>query len=119
MTFATEMREMMDELLTEFGNAAVFKNITSSPIDPTTGTVAKVTADEPATVSGPVGFDPRLIDGTMIQARDAEIQLSAEGLAWEPDVNERVVIDSKTWTVIAKEPIRVQDTNVGWRLQIR
>jgi hypothetical protein len=120
MSFATDMRGVADSLITDLGNSATFKNKTSDVYDPTTGKTTTATADKAVTVAGPFGVDPKLVDGDLIQARDAIITLSAEGITtWSPDVGEKVVIDSKTWVIVEIKTHRTQDTTIAWEMRIR
>ena len=119
MSFATDMRLMASELATDLGNSATFKDKTTNTYDNTTGKTTVVTADQAVKVGGPFGYDPRLIDGDTVLESDAKIILSAEGLTWTPDVNELVVIDSRTWTIVKVEPLKAQDVTVAWEIQIR
>jgi len=119
MTFATDMRAMFDSLTGDLGNSVTFKDVTSETYDPATGENTRTTDDQDANVGGPFGYESRFVDGDLILESDRKIYLSAEGLSWAPEVDERVVHNTQTYVIVRVTEFEAQDTMIGWELQIR
>lgn len=120
MGFATDAKSFSSDLIDELGNSATFKDKTTNTYSPTTGTATVGTTDRAVNVAGPFGYDARLIDGDLIQVKDAKIILSAENVSgWTPDTAETVVVNGRTWAIVQVTPFVSQDVTIGWEIQIR
>ena len=120
MGFATDARAFSSALIADLGNSATLKDKTTNTYDPSTGTATVSTTDRSVTVAGPFGYDAGLIDGDLIQSKDASVVLSAEDVSgWTPDLTESVEVNGRTWAVVKVTPIVSQDVTVAWELQLR
>lgn len=98
MTFYSEMAEVADDIITEFGQAVTLKVSSGTTYDPETGASTVTYADQ--TGQGCViEFDKKLIDGTKVRIGDKVVLLSPSGIT-EPKDGDQLVIGSDTWQVV-------------------
>ena len=122
MSFATDMQELVTELtdITEFGNSATFTD-TPQPYDPDDG---KTTPGTPVvfatTIGGPVGVNPRLINGSTIQETDQMITVEASRMPFDIDLDTTTVaIAGRTYAITAIKTPVTNDTDIVHKLVIR
>jgi len=119
MTLAETMQATADRLIQKFGNTATFKDVVTQPYTPSTGEAVVTTTDVSIVVAGPIGMNPKLVDGDMIQAGDAMVTVASKDVTFTPEVTERLVILGDTWTIVSVQPMTAQDVVIAWRLQVR
>jgi hypothetical protein len=98
MTFYSEMADVADELITEFGQSVTHKVQSGTAYDPDTGssTVSYVDTVGHGCI---VEFDKDMIDGTKVRIGDKLALVSPIGLT-EPKDGDLFVIGAETWNVV-------------------
>lgn len=98
MSFYSEMAEVADDLITEFGQTVTHKVQSASTYDPDTGASTLTYVD--STGHGCiVEFDKELIDGSSVRVGDKLCLLSPAGIS-EPKLGDLIVIGAETWNVV-------------------
>ena len=124
MSFATEMQELVTELtsITEFGNSATFTDTPPAvPYNPDTG---KTTPGTPVpfatTIGGPVGVNPKLVNGSTIQETDQMIIVEASRMPFDIDMDTTTVtIAGRLYAITSIETPVTNDTDIAHKLIIR
>ena len=123
MSFVTNMQATATRLTkaTTLGNTAVFSAPASKTYNPATGATSEGTPTTKSLgVGGPFGTDKQLVDGSNTQAREQYILVSASELGYQPDPGvQTLTINSKTYAIVSVEPVRVQNTDILYRVDIR
>jgi len=118
MTFYSEMADVADDLITEFGQPITLKVAAGTAYYPSTGGVTVTYTDQ--TCNGcTVDFDKDLIDGTKVRIGDRLVLLSPIGIS-EPTEGDKLVIGSDTWNIVP--PVTVTNpagTPVLYEVQVR
>lgn len=118
MTFYSDMADVADDLIVEFGQVVTLKVAAGTAYNPATGEVT-VTYTDQAGHGCTVDFDKGLIDGEKVRIGDRLVLLSPFGLS-EPTEGDKLVIGSDTWNVIP--PVVVTNpagTPVLYEVQVR
>lgn len=98
MTFYSDMADVADDLIIEFGQSVTVRRQTGSTYDPDTGGSTITTSDE--TGHGCViEFDKELIDGSHVRVGDRLLLLSPIGVT-EPRENDLVIFGSESWQIV-------------------
>ena len=84
----------------------------------TTMTNAAATSTS-VTISPPIGFDPKMVDGDTIEDSDVMVLLPSLNLTITPKTGDQVVIDSTNYRVQTITAFDVGDLVVGWEVQLR
>lgn len=98
MSFYSEMADVADELITEFGQTVTHKVQSGTAYDPDTGS-SVVSYVDSAGHGCVVEFDKEVIDGTKVRIGDKLCLLSPIGVT-EPKDGDLIVIGSETWNVV-------------------
>lgn len=121
-SFALRQQSLLTRLtaLTKFGNSATFTD-TISTYDETTG---KPTPGTPTvlatTIGGPLGVNPKYVNGDTIKQTDQMIVVEASRLTFTPSLEStKVAIDGRNYTVTAIKPLRANDVYIGYRMVVR
>jgi hypothetical protein len=98
MTFYSEMADVADDLIIEFGQTVTHRVQSGTAYDPDTGSssVSYVDSDGHGCM---VEFDKDVIDGTKVRIGDKLCLLSPIGVT-EPKDGDKIVIGSETWSVV-------------------
>jgi len=118
MTFYSDMAEVADDLITEFGQSITLKVSAGTAYDPSTGGVT-ITYTDQVGHGCTVDFDKGLIDGEKVRIGDRLVLLSPLGLT-EPTEGDKLVIGSDTWNIVP--PVTVTNpagTPVLYEVQVR
>lgn len=84
------------------------------------GAAATATFIGSTSLRGTVSAYPiRLIDGSLIQARDLRIIIAAVDLPVDPQTEDDIIFAGETRKVISATPRYVQDVIAGWDIQVR
>lgn len=103
MSFYGEMAGVADELLREFGAAAVLKTISQGAYDPSTGT-SNVTESDIACFAAVFPIRQRDIDNHLIKQTDQTAYISVKTEIPEPITNYKFEWDRVVYTII--EPVK-------------
>ncbi len=118
MSFYSDMADVADDLITEFGQTVTLKVASGTTYNPSNGDVTVSYTDQ----SGhgcTVDFDKHLIDGTKVRIGDRLVLLSPFGVS-EPTEGDKLVIGSDTWNIVP--PVTVTNpagTPVLYEVQVR
>ena len=118
MTFYSDMADVADDLITEFGQAVTLKVASGTAYDPATGGATVTYTDQPGH-GCTVDFDKELIDGEKIRIGDQLVLLSPIGIS-EPTEGDKLVKGSDTWNIVP--PVTVTNpagTPVLYEVQVR
>lgn len=122
MTFYSDLADLADELLAEFGQAVTIRHRTPGTYDPATGTTTVTTTEQAGT--GAV-FEFSLSQAgqyfapdSMIHAGDKQLLLSPLDIT-APDIGDQIVIGSTTWAVQAVKTTNPAGTVVLYELLLR
>lgn len=123
MTFASDMDAVAVELLdiAVFGNTATFSEPDETN-DPASGkvTVNNAPTTTVTTIGGPIGVDPGLVDGTIVQSRDLLIWAAPSELSAVPaPARTTVTIDGDVFTVVQVTTYGANDANALHEMRIR
>lgn len=117
MSFATEMREMADEMIREFGRSATLQRTTQTPDPATSSTV--VTAANHAVQLVETDFKAAQIPDTLVQSGDRAFLVSAEGLAIEPQADDQLLDGTDELSIVYATRIKPGDTAILYGLLVR
>ena len=127
------MTELDDELLpdvativTDLGRSATLTEArVPGDYNPLTGAVSGTPDSHTVLITPPAPYESRFVGGDLVQAGDSVVLLSARLLANtvpavpDPDVGWTVLIDTKTWRVVASNPIWSGAQICAFELQLR
>lgn len=122
-SFALRQQGLLDRLtdIAKFGNSATF-NHQATTYDRDTGKTANDGAlvTLATTVGGPVGVNPRLINGDTIQETDQTIIVEASRLTFTISIDTtKVTIDGRVYAITSITPSRANDVTIAYTLVIR
>ena len=124
MSFYTDLRSTADTLLRDKGQAMTLTQIAAGAYDPDTGTSTPTEAEHP--VRGAVfDYSERTIagsataDGTLIQAGDRKVLLSAQGLTVVPAPGWKLTIGAVVWQIVNVKTSDPGGVAVLYTLQVR
>ncbi len=118
MSFYSEMADVADDLITEFGQSVTLKVASGTSYNTSTGGVT-VTYTDQIGHGCTVDFDKGLIDGEKVRIGDRLVLLSPFGLT-EPTEGDKLIIGSDTWSIVP--PVTVTNpagTPVLYEVQVR
>lgn len=115
MSLLTDFRELMADLADEFGGVASLVRVEAVYAD---GNVTETTEQVSVTVAGPVDESRRYAATGADQQVTGTFYLSADGLTVEPRNGDRIVWNSRTFSVIETMTYSVQGGTIGWRLDV-
>ena len=119
MTIYTDFQDAAVEIIDTFPKTVTFRSRLTT-VNPSAGTVSgTATPHTGITVSAPIFFERKFVDGVLILSEDVRIFLATQGLAFTPDVGWEVDIDSETWHVMAIKDIPHGSDAAVWDIQLR
>lgn len=122
-SFALRQQALMTRLtaLTKFGNSATFNHQPTTYNRDTGKTVNDGSATVLATtVGGPIGVNPRLINGSTIRETDQIIRVEASRLTFTISIDfTKVTIDSREYAITSITPSRANDVTIAFMLVVR
>ena len=108
------------ELIAEFGISAVFAVPATKTFSATTNAVTEAGgANLTETVSPPLQYTERYIDGKLIQRGDARIYIASSGLSFVPLKGMKVTITGKIWRIVATKILQSGDLVSAYAIQLR
>lgn len=110
--------DLVGRLGNDFGKSLTLKEHTGSEYDPDTGQTVDTYNDH--SVMGLVrSFREDLMDGSAVQVGDLDVHVAASQVTFDPDTQDKVVLDGAEWNVVNTRRIYTGE-NVGfYRLQVR
>lgn len=116
--FYADMAATAAEMLAEFGMAVTVTRTTPGARDPDTGTLAAGTTQTWVPRGVKLDYAAREIDGTLIQAGDQRVYMSAiSGL--KPKAGDTVTIGAEAWRVVVSRTLAPAGVAVLLDVQVR
>lgn len=121
MAFYDEMAVMALETLTEFGQPVIIRATTVGEYDPETGTAPTDTVTEQTAQGILLDFTGQEFQtNSLIKQGDKKLKIAAKGLAWVPDLLNKVIIQGRTWSIVPPlKEINPAGTPILYELQVR
>lgn len=121
MAFYEEMAVMALDLITEFGQPVAIQAAVVGEYDPETGTVPPdFTKDQTAQGILLDFTGQEFQNNSLIKQGDKKLKIAAQGLEWVPDLQNKVVIHGRTWSIVPPlKEINPAGTPIIYELQVR
>ncbi|MFJ2381578.1 hypothetical protein K1T36_11345 [Pseudomonas protegens] len=121
MGFYDEMAMMALEMITEFGQPVTIRDIKPGEYDPDTDSAGPDTIIEQTAQGILLDFTGlEFQNNSLIKQGDKKHKVAAQGLAWAPDLLNKVVIQDRTWSIIPPlKEINPAGTPILYELQVR
>ncbi len=121
MAFYDEMAVMALEMISEFGQPVTISKTESGEYDPDIGGEAPgATVDQTAQgiLLDFTGLEFQ--NNSLIRQGDKKLKIAAQGLAWVPDLLDKVVVQGRTWSIVPPlKEINPAGTPILYELQVR
>ena len=120
-TFYDEMAVMALEMITEFGQPVIIRAITVGEYDPETGTAPTDSVTEQTAQGILLDFTGQEFqNNSLIKQGDKKLKIAAQGLAWAPDLLNKVIVQGRTWSIVPPlKEINPAGTPILYELQVR
>ncbi len=115
--FYEDLAETASELIEEFGTDLVLTHVVSGAYDPATGDVTNTETTHTG-FGAAFDYESRDVDGTKIKVGDQRILIAVAGMA-EPEADDRVAINGKTFTVVLSRTLAPAGVPVVFDVQAR
>ena len=121
MAFYDEMAVMALEMITEFGQPLTIRDIKPGEYDPETGAAGPDTVSEQTAQGILLDFTGlEFQNNSLIKQGDKKLKVAAQGLAWAPDLLNKVIIQGRTWSIVPPlKEISPAGTPILYELQVR
>ncbi len=121
MAFYDEMAVMALEMITEFGQPVIIRAITVGEYDPDAGSAPPDTITEQTAKGILLDFTGQEFQtNSLIKQGDKKLKIAAEGLAWVPDLLNKVIVQDRTWSIVPPlKEINPAGTPILYELQVR
>jgi 3-dehydroquinate synthase class II len=121
MAFYDEMAVMALEMITEFGQSVIIREIKVGEYDPGTGTVLPDTVVEQTAQGILLDFTGQEFQAnSLIQVGDKKLKIAAQGLEWPPRLLNKVIVQGRMWSIIPPlKEINPAGTPILYELQVR
>lgn len=120
-TFYEEMADTALELITEFGQPVILRDIVKGAYNPGDGSHTPDTVTERTTQGIMADYTGREFQAnSLIQQGDKKLKIAAAGQASPPSLQSKVVIQGKTWSIVPPlKEINPAGTPLLYELQVR
>lgn len=120
-TFYDEMAVMALEMITEFGQPVTIRAITVGEYDPDTGSAPPDTIIEQNAQGILLDFTGQEFQSnSLIKQGDKKLKIAAQGLAWVPDLLNKVIVQGHTWSIVPPlKEINPAGKPILYELQVR
>ncbi|WP_335944441.1 hypothetical protein [Pseudomonas sp. G166] len=121
MAFYDEMAVMALDMITEFGQPVIIRDITVGEYDPGTGTVPPDAVIEQTSKGVLLDFTGQEFQAnSLIKVGDKKLKIAAQGLDWPPNLLNKVIVQGRTWSIIPPlKEISPAGTPILYELQVR
>lgn len=121
MAFYEEMAVTALEMITEFGQPVTIRDIKPGEYDPDTDSAGPDTIIEQSAQGILLDFTGlEFQNNSLIKQGDKKLKVAAQGLAWAPDLLNKVVIQGRTWSIVPPlKEINPAGTPILYELQVR
>ena len=120
-TFYNEMAVMALEMITEFGQPVLIRATTAGEYDPETGSAGSGVTTEQTAQGILLDFTGQEFqNNSLIKQGDKKLKIAAQGLAWVPDLLNKVIVQGRTWSIVPPlKEINPAGTPILYELQVR
>lgn len=121
MAFYDEMAVMALDMITEFGQPVTISKADPGEYDPETGGSSPGTTIEQTAQGILLDFTGQEFQSnSLIKQGDKKLKITAQGLAWVPDLLNKVIIQGRTWSIVPPlKEINPAGTPILYELQVR
>lgn len=121
MAFYDEMAALALEMITEFGQPVTIRATSVGEYDPDTGTVPPDTITDQTAQGILLDFTGQEFqNNSLIRQGDKKLKIAAQGLAWAPDLLNKVIVQGRTWSIVPPlKEINPAGTPILYELQVR
>jgi len=121
MAFYDEMAVMALEMITEFGQPVTISKMESGEYDPEIGGEVPGATVEQIAQGILLDFTGQEFqNNSLIKQGDKKLKIAAQGLAWVPDLLDKVVVQGRTWSIVPPlKEINPAGTPILYELQVR
>ncbi|KPG98341.1 hypothetical protein AEQ67_13385 [Pseudomonas sp. RIT-PI-q] len=121
MAFYDEMAEMALDMITEFGQPVTIRATTVGEYDPDIGSAPPDTITEQTAQGILLDFTGQEFqNNSLIKQGDKKLKIAAQGLAWAPDLLNKVVVQGRIWSIVPPlKEINPAGTPILYELQVR
>lgn len=121
MAFYDEMAVMALEMITEFGQPVTISKTEPGVYDPEIGgEVPGVTVEQ---IAQGILLDftgQEFQNNSLIRQGDKKLKIAAKGLAWVPDLLDKMVVQGRAWSIVPPlKEINPAGTPILYELQVR
>ncbi|TWC27709.1 MULTISPECIES: hypothetical protein [unclassified Pseudomonas] len=121
MAIYEEMAVMALEMITEFGQPVTIRKLEPGEYDPETGSAGPDTITDQTAQGILLDFTGQEFqNNSLIKQGDKKLKIAAQGLAWAPDLLNKVISQGRTWSIVPPlKEINPAGTVVLYELQLR
>ncbi|MBM1198703.1 hypothetical protein GYM96_02785 [Pseudomonas fragi] len=121
MSFYDDMAGVALELIAEFGQSVILREVIPGDYDSETGQTAPDQTREQVAhgiMADFTGFEFQ--NNSLIKQGDQKLKLAAKGLEWAPSLMSKVVVQGVTWAIVPPlKEINPAGTPLLYELQVR
>ncbi|MBA2924195.1 hypothetical protein G9Q84_15005 [Pseudomonas sp. P7] len=121
MAFYDEMAVTALNMITEFGQPVIIRATIVGEYDPETGSAPPESIKEQTAQGILLDFTGQEFQtNSLIKQGDKKLKIAAQGLAWVPDLLDKVVVQGRTWSIVP--PLKETNpagTPILYELQVR
>lgn len=121
MSFYDDMAVMALEMIAEFGQSVILREVIPGDYDPETGQTAPDQTLEQVAHGIMADFSGlEFQNNSLIKQGDKKLKLAAKGLEWVPGLMSKVVVQGVTWAIVPPlKEINPAGTPLLYELQVR
>ena len=121
LSFYDEMAATTLNLITEFGQPVIIRATTVGEYDPDTGSAPPDTITEQTVQGILLDFTGQEFqNNSLIKQGDKKLKIAAQGLAWVPNLLNKVIVQGRTWSIVPPlKEINPAGTPILYELQVR
>ncbi|VVM54930.1 hypothetical protein PS684_00117 [Pseudomonas fluorescens] len=121
MAFYDEMAVMALEMIAEYGQPVTVSKTVPGEYDPETGGESPGSTIEQAAQGILLDFTGQEFqNNSLIKQGDKKLKIAAQGLEWEPDLLNKVIIQGRTWSIVPPlKEVNPAGTPILYELQVR
>jgi len=117
MELSTQMQQVANDLIAQFGSDVILKKPSSSTYDIASGTTIIIDGTETTYQANIESYSSEEIQG-LIQSGDIKIMIPSEGV----DIviaDDKIIFNSTEYNIINVEPIYLQNVVIVYNVQVR
>jgi hypothetical protein len=121
MAFYDEMAVMALDMITEYGQPVIIRDIKVGEYDPETGTVPPDSITDQTAQGIMLDFTGQEFqNNSLIKVGDKKLKIAAQGLEWAPGLLNKVIFQGRTWSIVPPlKEINPAGMPILYELQVR